>query len=86
MLAKIIRAEVIDDTHIGVRFSDGKTVSYDVSGDYALPEHYKLKQREYFSSFSVDASGTSIVWDSDVAFPSDMLYEYGEEMEVKSNG
>ena len=82
MLAKIIRAEIIDDTHIGVRFSDGKMVSYDVSEDYALPEHYKLKQRDYFVSFSVDASGTSIVWDCDVAYPSDMLYEYGMEVEV----
>ena len=86
MLAKIIRAEVIDDTHIGVRFSDGKMVSYDVGEDYVLPEHYKLKQRDYFMSFSVDASGTSIVWDCDVAYPSDMLYEYGVEMEEKANG
>lgn len=82
MHAKIVRAEIIDDTHIGVLFSDKKYISYDVSQDYVLPYYERLKLSDYFKSFSIDASGTSIIWDKEVAYPSDMLYENGIEAKL----
>lgn len=78
-MIKILNAEIIDDTHIGIIFSNGKYMTYDVSNDYDLPHYYRLRHEDFFKSFSIDASGTSIVWDCDVAYPSDMLYEYGIE-------
>ena len=82
LLPTIISVKTLDDYVLEIVFDDGKKVHYDMKEDMdTLPNYYKLRENNLFENFEVDESGGCIVWTDEVDLPSDILYEYGKEVQ-----
>lgn len=84
MLPKIKNISALSNYKLKVIFEDDKTVIYDVLDDIiTLPDFVPLKtQTGLFENFQIDESKTCVSWSDRIDLPSDVLYEYGESLDV----
>lgn len=84
MLPKIKNISALSNYKLKVIFEDDKTVIYDVLDDIiTLPDFVPLKtQTGLFENFQIDESKTCVSWSDRIDLPSDILYEYGESLDV----
>lgn len=82
MIPRIKKLEALDDYVLYVVFDDGKTVEYDVKEDMDTIDSYKALREVYglFKQVNLDQSRTCVYWNDEIDLPSDMIYEYGKEV------
>ena len=67
---------------LNVVFDDGRQVLYDVKEDFSLPGYDSLKTvAGLFNQVQLDASRTCVFWNKDVDLASDIIYEYGKQID-----
>ena len=83
MIPRIKELKILDDYILYVIFDDGKTVEYDVKEDMDSIASYRALREEYglFKHVMLDESRTIVYWNDEIDLPSDMIYEYGKEVE-----
>lgn len=82
MIPRIKKLEALDDYVLYVVFDDGKIVEYDVKEDMDMIDSYKALREVngLFKQVNLDESRTCIYWNDEIDLPSDMIYEYGKEV------
>ncbi len=81
MIPRIKAIEPLPGFMLDVVFDDGKRVVYDVKEDMNLPGYDQLRTVSgLFDQVQLDQSRTCVFWNEDVDLPSDILYEYGNEV------
>lgn len=82
MIPKIKSVKPQSNYVLHVIFDDGKVCLYNVKEDIDSIEQYKDLETIYglFEQVQIDASRTCVFWNDDIDLPSDILYEYGEEV------
>ena len=82
MIPRIKKLEALDHYVLYVVFDDGKTVEYDVKEDMDTIDSYKALREVYglFKQVNLDQSRTCVYWNDEIDLPSDMIYEYGKEV------
>ena len=82
MIPRIKKLEALDDYVLYVVFDDGKIVEYDVKEDMDMIDSYKALREVngLFKQVNLDESRTCIYWSDEIDLPSDMIYEYGKEV------
>lgn len=73
----------LDGYKLYVVFDDGRGVLYDVKDDIEhLPGYEDLKTIQgLFAQARLDQSRTCVFWNENIDLASDMIYEYGKEVE-----
>ena len=84
MIQRIKKFEPLENFLLYVEFDDGKKVIYDVKDDIKDISSYSVLQTTYklFEQVQLDKSRTCIFWNEDIDLPSDIIYEYGKEVNV----
>ena len=82
MIPLIKKSEALDDYVLYVVFDDGKIIEYDVKEDMDTIDSYKALREVYglFKQVNLDQSRTCVYWNDEIDLPSDMIYEYGKEV------
>lgn len=83
MIPKIKNARPLDNFILHITFDDGKEVFYDVKEDIASISSYAKLKSSYrlFQQVQIDPSRTVLYWNDEIDLPSDILYEYGKEIQ-----
>ena len=83
MIPRIKHLTPLPDFHLLVTFDDGKTVNYDVGEDIrTIPSYQPLATVfRLFDQVQLDQSRTCVFWNDEIDLPSDMIYEYGKEIQ-----
>ena len=83
MIPRIKTITALPDCLLSVRFDDGKQVIYDVKTDFDLPGYRQLQDIPgLFDLVQLDESRTCVWWNDEIDLPSDVIYEYGREIEL----
>ncbi|MBE7058460.1 MAG: DUF2442 domain-containing protein [Ruminococcaceae bacterium] len=84
MIIRIKEIKPLDDFSLLVTFDDNKTVKYNMKDDIdKLPGYDDLVAiPNLWQHVQLDESRTVIYWNDYIDLPSDILYEYGEEIVV----
>ncbi len=70
------------DYRLLVSFDDGKRVLYDVKEDMGLPGYQQLRDVSgLFQQAQLDQSRTCVFWNDEIDLPSDVIYEYGADLQ-----
>ena len=82
MIPRIKTITAADDYKLNVFFDDGKRVVYNVMQDIESIDDFKqlLTLQGLWENFQLDESRTCVFWNDRIDLPSDMIYEYGEEI------
>lgn len=82
MIPRIKSIKTLDDYVLYVVFDDGKIVEYDVKEDMDTIDSNKALKEVYglFKQVNLDQSRTCVYWNDEIDLPSDMIYEYGKEV------
>ena len=83
MIKRISKISVLPNFMLDVSFDDGKRVLYDVKEDIdSIPTYVDLRNiNGLFNQASLDESRTCVVWNKNIDLPSDIIYEYGVEVD-----
>lgn len=82
MSCRIKDLQALPDYQLSVTFDDGRPVLYDVSEDMDLPGYSALREEPgLYESVQLDESRTCVFWNDDVDLPSDIIYEYGKDID-----
>lgn len=87
MIHRIKTLKTLPNYMLEIQFDDGRTVTYDVKEDIEkIPSYVDLKRIEgLFNQVQIDESRTCISWNANIDLPSDILYEYGNEIKSASS-
>jgi len=81
MIRRIKKMDILSDYTLLVIFNDGRTVVYDVKEDIrTMPGYSALLSDGLFQKAQIDESRTCVSWTPDIDLPSDVIYDYGEEV------
>lgn len=81
-MVRIKDFNTINNYRLKVIFDDGRQVIYDMSEDMqTLPGYRDLQQPGLFNAAQLDESRTCIYWNDYIDIPSDIIYEYGCDIE-----
>lgn len=81
MIPRICSIKPLPDYRLELVFDDGRRVLYDVKEDMNLPGYSILRDvNGLFQHVQVDQSRTCVYWNEDVDLPSDILYQYGKQI------
>ena len=80
MFVRGLRVKFLEDVTIEVTFQDGKVFEYDMSTMFSkYPQLEELRRnRSLFESGYVDKGGYAVIWNDDLDFSCDSIYECGE--------
>ena len=88
MFHKVKNVNALSDFRLSVQFCEGITKIYDVKPLFEkLPvfEYFK-EQEEEFYSVTTDVGGYGIVWNDDLDFSCDELWEHGVQVNTPFDG
>lgn len=87
MIPRISYLEILPNLRIKVRFDDNRTVIYDVSEDvHDIPSYAPLETLTgLFPQAKLDQSRTVVYWNDEIDLPSDIIYEFGQELTPASD-
>ena len=81
-MPRIKSIKALENFILEIVFDDGKKVHYDMKEDMeTLPNYYKLEEDNLFENFQLDESRAFVTWTKEIDLPSDILYEYGVEVD-----
>lgn len=81
MIQRIKELSTLPGYCLRVVFDDGRTVIYDVKEDMSLPGYDALRTTHaLFEQARLDESRTCVCWNDEIDLPSDIIYEYGNEI------
>ncbi len=82
VMPKIKSVKALDNYILEITFDDGKKVHYDMKNDMnTLPNYYKLGENDLFNNYHLSESRAFVIWTEEIDLPSDILYEYGVEVQ-----
>ncbi len=86
MIPRIKSVKPLEGYFLHVIFDDGKKCIYDVNKDINDIKDYEDLKCIYglFEQVQLDTSRTCVFWNDKIDLPSDIIYEYGKDIEVET--
>ena len=83
MFVKANSVKFLDGVKLEVTYIDGKVILFDMSSMYKkYPQLKALEDRELFESGHLDIGGYGIVWNNELDFDAQSIYESGKLVNV----
>jgi hypothetical protein len=74
-MIEIVDAKYVGDYKIELKFNDGVSGEIDLENELWGPVFEPLKDKEFFSDFSLSPLSGTIVWENEADFAPEFLYD-----------